>query len=111
MTNAEKYLKDGVDIYELSREIATEYARESSLDWYKHIEETVVRFFENQVKPTLTEDEKVILTHINTNFYSQIGRYENGEIIFRNINDSYIVTSPYFDFENMFQFIQPRRRI
>ena len=108
MTNADKYLKDGVDVEELEKEFGDWYAQERRCNSPQGY---LMQFLKERAKPILTEDEKVILSYINTDIYAKIGRYENGEIIFRNIHDSYIVLTPYFKLENMFQFIQPRRRI
>lgn len=61
MTNAEKYLKDGVK-EQLIKELSI-YGGE--LD----------EFFEEQVKPKLTEDERVILRNIKNDDYGKyIGR-------------------------------------
>jgi len=106
MTNADKYLKEGVDLVELARNLYHYFEEEG-----QNYPCDIVNFFDKSLKSTLTEDEKVILNKVNTDIYAKIGRYKNGEIIFRNIHDSYIVLTPYFKFENMFQFIQPRRRI
>ena len=105
MTNAEKYLKDGIDLGELASEL-TEFINESE----NLLEDDIVYFFRGRTKPTLTEDERVILRNIRE--YNKIGRDET--------NDLYIV----FDFKgeyrkkyylNMFRhlflFIKERRRI
>ena len=107
MTNADKYLKENVDIHTLSKEIIS-FMNGAVEDKYIGMIED---FFNCPVKPILTEDEKVILKYVNQERYAQIGRTKNGEIIFKNVNDSYCVLTPYFNFENIFQFIQPRRRI
>ena len=56
---AEKYLKDGVDLEELNKEF---------VQFHKHsiflVEDTFKSFFRQEVKPTLTEDEKVILRKV-----------------------------------------------
>lgn len=59
MTNAEKYLKDGVDIGQLAREI-------TELSWSNDdcLEDNITLYFRRQVKLTLTEDERVILRNI-----------------------------------------------
>ena len=116
MTNGDKYLKDGVDVEEIVSAYRSWYIEDKMmLELERKIlvekENELRKFLNKEVKPMLTEDEKVILSHINTDIYAKIGRYKNGEIIFRNVNDSYIVLTPYFKFENMFQFIKPRRRI
>ena len=110
MTNREKYLKDGISVEEFVSEFE-EYYDTKAENYIGTKIDFLKAFLLESVKPTLTEDEKVILSYINTDIYAKIGRYKNGEIIFRNVHDSYIVLTPYFKLENMFQFIQPRRRI
>lgn len=60
MTNAEKYLKDGVDIEKLADEIlkfnAETFERERTC-----FNDNLEKFFKQQAQPTLTEDERVIL--------------------------------------------------
>lgn len=109
MTNAEKYLKDGVDVEEFNRELFKSCVTGDLFNFINS--NAVTAWLYSEVKPILLEDEKVILKYINQERYAQIGRTKNGEIIFRNVNDSYCVLTPYFNFENIFQFIQPRRRI
>jgi len=116
MNKADIYLKDGVEYKEVSEEIANFVAKRTvpTSEYASKFNDLVLAidiFFEKQAKPSLTEDEKVILRYVNTNLYTKIGKHTSGEIIFRNIYDSYSVITPYFNFENMFQFIQPRRRI
>jgi hypothetical protein len=107
MTNAQKYLKDGVDI----REFVNEYA-----DYY--VEETVKgpvvirvnlkKFLEEQVQPTLTEDERVILRNIKN--YNFIARDRGNDLYVSNktgIHSEYIGGL----FGSLFQFIKERRRI
>jgi hypothetical protein len=73
MTNAEKYLKDGVRIYDF----LVNYAK-----WYvdKHHRLVVTTpledFLRDECKPTLSEDEKVILSNL-CNCIIKIGRYDN----------------------------------
>lgn len=111
MTNAEKYLRDGVDVEELCLKIATEYAKGSAIDWYKHIEEAVNRFFTHQVKPTLSEDEKVILRNIDKN-YKYIERSSDGLLrVVDTDTDDYIDFRCGLPYSNLFQFIKERRRI
>ena len=102
MTNAEKYLKDGVD-----RQFLTDFSR-----WYyaitrdiKNVDTILAQFLSEQVQPILTEDERVILRNAKKD-YAKIVRDETGAIYFRcdNIGTRGI-------FSDLFQFIKERRRI
>ena len=68
MTNAEKYLKDGIS----AEEFIEAYLNFSfSRVWGKDensFENITKKFFEQEVKPQLTEDERVILRNISYTF-------------------------------------------
>ena len=93
MTNEEKYLKDEVDVEELANKFV-----EYFLGCGEILEESFISFFKQEAKPTLTEDEKVILR--NTNI--------EGNIQIENEDGSFACLCT---FNHLFQFIQPRRRI
>ena len=96
MTNADKYLKDGVDKVRLYAELTSLQPNYCYNDFEK--------FFNKETKPTPTEDEKVILKKA----------LESGaDAIIRNDFGIYFHTKPGTTgiFSNLFQFIQPRRRI
>ena len=106
MTNGEKYLKDEVEAKEI---------------WHKYQEFlmnndktenacTFVEFMEEQSKPTLTEDERVILRNIDKT-YTHISR-TYGDIwvgIGEETADSECKRVCVFN--HLFQFIKERRRI
>ena len=97
MTNAEKYLKDGVIYHNLSCEIALYISNSLKSGLVQNIDD----FFKQQVKPTITDDERVILRNIPKE-YQTIGRNSVGEISARNDNDW-----KYADvFNHLFQFIK-----
>lgn len=108
MTNGEKYLKDGVDI----REFVNKYA-----DYY--VDETVKRpvvirdnlrkFLEEQAQPTLTEDERVILRNIDTNYYPTIKKM--GRTLYLVDKEDMHQEIEYVFKDHLFQFIKERRRI
>ena len=112
-TNADKYLKDGVDLKEIANGI-----NEAYLDSYdeEDLVDCVFRWFSQEVKPSLTKDEKVILRNI-VKKYELIGRDERLELgkynlYIENINYENEQEWANFDcFNDLFQFIQPRRRI
>ncbi len=107
MTKAEKFLKDGVSIEEL---IAT-MENELLLSYVD-----VAQFWKKAIKPTLTEDERVILRNTTANNCNAKNHYitrtkgsgrvrikfkENGEEGYFN----------FAGFDHLFQFIKERRRI
>ena len=107
MTNAEKYLKDGVDINEIATGIDTIFMNEVDV---ANVEIATKEFFSRETKPTLTDDERVILRNI-----------KDAELIGRtpNLGQLYVMTTKgetyevYFNkmFGHLFQFIKERRRI
>ena len=117
MTNAEKYLKDGVSVEELARKI-DQYCYDNETpdeDTGLSTEELVAMFFEEEIKPTLTEDERVILRNIPTKYWQKIcrdnygvleirGEYEEIDLHTDNISD-------FDEYNHLFQFIKERRRI
>ena len=105
-TLADLYLKDGVDVGELARNLYHYFEEEG-----QNYPCDIVNFFDKPIKPILSEDEKVILRNIDKNFIV-IGRDDRGNL-YTNTNakrtdDIYYEISI---FEHLFQFIQPRRRI
>ena len=67
-------------------------------------------FFKEQVQPTLTEDERVILRNIDKDYITKIGKDEIGNIYFYWVNCKQKVPQPWLK-NNLFQFIKERRRI
>ena len=104
MTNAEKYLKDGVSPKAMWYEFK---------NWYNDTQctcaygEAIEIFMKDMAKPTLTEDEKVILKNIDKEM-TMIRRCINGDLDVFN-NDEHFLYLHIFN--HLFQFIQPRRRI
>ena len=110
MTNAEKFLKDGVSgikpLLDKCREIgAIDSGREYRID----------QMLREQAKPTLTEDERVILRNIPTKYWQKIrrdnygvleinGEYEELDLHTDNVSD-------FDEYNHLFQFIKERRRI
>ena len=109
MTHGDIYLKDGVDRVTFMQAFRS---------WYFNIERmaepvdmTIEDFLRAKVKPTLTEDEKVILRNIDKE-YSAIGRRDGTpsiELYIKNENDDFKHCWCFYN--DLFQFIQPRRRI
>jgi len=101
MTNAEKYLKEGVDIKQFLKEVQDLFGKEVPL-----VDETINDWLHDTCKPTLTEDERVILRNINKK-YRFISREE--ENLF--VEDNQIDIECISPFNHLFQFIKERRRI
>ncbi len=108
MTNAEKYLKDGVDV--------EEFVKELHCFWWLNeydICEGIRKFLSTEAKkkkPTLTEDERVILEFIKN--FDYIGRDKKG--LYYKLQDEDIKekTAVIYNLTtNLFQFIKERRRI
>ncbi len=93
MTNAEKYLKDGVDVDKFVKEYRT--SRIGLLNVWLN----------EPSKITLTEDEKVILKNIDNIAFKTIGRNKSGGLYVR----FYFLDEPYkasIFKDNVFQFIK-----
>lgn len=113
MTNKDKYLKDGVDVEKFITELELEIDRKQGnvITDYK-LDVALHEFFESEVKPTLSEDEKVILKNIEFKDYMVIGRKESGDLYVNDKgNDSFNGTWFIMFKKHLFQFIKPRRRI
>ena len=116
MTNAEKYLKDGVDLADLLEKL------DEDLNWFRYEEALkgasldFIKFFNaEERKPTLTEDERVILRNIDIDNYKGIGRKNDTLYLvsatpnyFGGENDKEVF---WYCFHELFQFIKERRRI
>ena len=101
MTNAEKYLKDGVSIEEFARIILEETT-------FDPRQEDIIAFLNKPYKLTLTEDERVILRNIKD--FIVIGRREDGRLYCDCETGKGL--GYFFDFySHLFQFIKERRRI
>lgn len=113
MTNAEKYLKEGVN--------EEEFVNELHYFWWANeydVCDGIRKFLHGQAKkkkPTLTEDERVILRNLQNVRY--IGRTEGTGYLYATFNtiDNYSNRSDITDidlyFSKMFPFIKERRRI
>ena len=118
MTNAEKYLKDGASANQFLQELSDYFEKITAIEPNMIDEpyEIIRRFLEKNTKPTLTEDERVILRNVKWKGYSatHIGRESENKgsyIYIRFENDIEMVY--FFDnfFGHLFQFIKERRRI
>lgn len=109
MTNGDKYLKDGVDVEEFVNAIP----RGKVTTWINGFGTCIVAdklkdWLNSSVKPTLTEDEKVILRATS---------FGNQEIILRDFcgnlwtRDTDEEDNDFCQFNYIFQFIKSRRRI
>jgi hypothetical protein len=103
MTNAEKFLKDGVDVKQFAEMIDTAYVK---ADKYADVCESTINWLKQPAKPTLTEDEKAILRNIDTKMWNTILR-ENGEITFAyKLSKGYRSLGRCEWFSHLFQFIK-----
>lgn len=106
-TNAEKYLKDGIDISELASELTIETY---NAPVESNLEDIIVSFFNKQLTPTLTDDERVILRNIPKD-YKTIGKCVNGVLYVTTDRKIYLDKAFGGFFNHLFQFIQERRGI
>ena len=111
MTNAEKFLKDDVSVLEFRNKL-TEFFWDN-LGLYEGNEEQIYTIIGNFLdiieQPTLTEDERVILNHINIYEFDKIGRAKNGDLYLHYREDK--DTEDFWWCNHLFQFIKERRRI
>lgn len=110
MTNGDKYLKDGVSEYDFLNFVFNE----GNISWdaegdYCYIKKLdLLHLLQQPLKPTLTEDEKVILKRINKDFLT-IRRGANSKVLQLWGSDTGYVGIDIFD-KGLFSWIQPRRR-
>lgn len=107
MTNAEKYLKEGETgnfvqafscwYYGITREL-------------ENADKMLVQFLKAEAKPTLTEDERVILKNVGTD-YQRIERDDECLWVRGVDKDGFMATCYFKCFDHLFQFIKERRRI
>ena len=108
MTNAEKYLKDNVSVEEFAEKLTKKISRWDELSYYSEgIEKDIIEYLNEEAKPTLTEDERVILRNIDKKF-TVIGKDES-VLYFGKEKGS--VDNFIFVYNHLFQFIKERRRI
>lgn len=110
MTNAEKFLKDGVDIENFTNSLCGFVE-----NW--ELRNGIKNFLKKEAKPTLTEDERVILRNLRYEKgayeYTKIGRTDldsegNCDLILIDSDDESVWWGEY---GHLFQFIKERRRI
>ena len=99
MTNADKYLKNGVTVEQMRQ------------DYNKTGQElrSVFEWLYAPIKTTLSEDEKVILRNIQFQPVA-IGRDEDNDLELKYFEKG-IRYDCFPEYNHLFQFIQPRRRI
>ena len=113
MTNKDYFLKEGVSVEELAEEIAK--AIEDRMLMYSSDKNTrisrdsvaIYEFFIDTAKPTLTEDERVILRNIDIKAFEKIGRDKTGHLYLWWEDNRYLFRG----YNHLFQFIKERRRV
>ena len=110
MTNAERFIGDE-DLIDTFIEEFVDYAETKDIDFkYHYLKETLTRFFKASVKPTLTEDERVILRNVGKD-YQRIER-DDECLWVRGVDaDGFMATCYFKCYDHLFQFIKERRRI
>lgn len=103
MTNAERFIGDE-DLIDTFIDEFNEFACKQDWDLEYHcLKERLVEFFKQEVKPTLTEDERAILRHLKGFYY--IYRANTGELEATNKEHTWCGYELYFD-DDVFQFIK-----
>lgn len=107
MTNAKKYLKDGVSARKLWKKFQAYYFKNKSEE--SDVEKAFRNFFKQEAKPTLTEDERVILSNIMTDNYKYMHRDGNGclwvtEDTWLEPKKDPMLNIPYRESDNIFWF-------
>ena len=109
MTNAEKYLKDHVIYMEFANDLAEYIINSGRIITDKHdIKIETLNFLSEEVKPTLTDDERVILKNMIPQVKT-IGRDTDGELIIKICSDTIAEDFCYsgaFIYDHLFQFIK-----
>lgn len=75
MTNAKKYLKDDINLEEFAKSIIGSFFGEDSFSANDYIR--IKNWSEENIKPTLSEDERVILKNIDLQNFRAIGRKDD----------------------------------
>ena len=110
MTNAEKWLKEGVDAIDFVEEFNDFCAMQTN---NQASSVRLAQFLSRAIKPTLTEDERAILRNIDTMIFKKIGRDSNEDIylLYSVDRGEPPETEAFWYFNHLFQFIKERRRI
>lgn len=117
ITHADKYLKDGVDVEEFISDIEynigiaatiSDITKPTGIFLYT---DDLKKFLNEQIKPPLVNDEKVILRNIDERF-----KYISRDVVSIDlyISSEENCTGCYtacVEFDHLFDFIRPRRRI
>ena len=108
MTNKDKFLKDGVSVEEFIEDMfSSHYAEEVDRVLYLN-RGSIDYWLKTTSKPTLTEDEIVILKNLQPEI-TLIGRNGANELFIAIDSTNEFVD--FFCYDHLFQFIKERRRI
>lgn len=111
MTNAEKYLKDGVSADKFIEDMFSSHYTEE-IDRVLYLNRGSIDYWlKTTIKPTLTEDERVILRNLRDK-YKYIGREGMLYIAEQERNSNFVSQVVIDEYKfGLFQFIKERRRI
>ena len=103
MTNAEKFLK-----YEVDKKKFVEEIIKINNDWRMRditLENVIIEWLQKPIKPTLSEDERVILRNIKP--YTHIRRTDDGELrIYCYTTETSTSGHSMSEYNHLFQFIK-----
>lgn len=108
MTNADKFLREGVVAEELWKKFQEYYYKNKSKE--NDVGKAFINFFKQQATPTLTEAERVILENVGKD-YQRIERDDECLWVRGVDTDGFMATCYFKCYDHLFQFIKERRRI
>ena len=105
-TISDKYLKENVSIDEFTFKFDEWHIKNSDIKGYG---EALFRFLQESAKPTLTEDERVILRNLKKDYITlKRGKWGN-LFIAKEPDENGVRETNYLEFkDNLFQFIKER---
>ena len=121
MTNAEKYLKDNVSVEEFLDKMVKSSSgfenEEIDVNEFGYCIDTedIKTFLNKEAKPTLTEEERVILKVLQEFHFNYVLGRKNTTLYgydkFEEDGERHITNIPSLRMQQLFQFIKERRRI
>ena len=106
MTNKDKFLRESVSVKEFAEELALSIILSIPIKdkTVGTISDKVISFLNKPIIPTLTEDERVILRNINTNYYPTIKK--TGRTLYIVSKEDTYKEIEYMFKDHLFQFIK-----
>ena len=113
MTNADKYLKNETDIFDIAKGITERICSWDDFEYSKDLVFKEVKVFFTDTfkdeKPTLTQDERIILENLNTEEWKAIYRTIHGDLELHTRvcdADETCGWTAFYEFNHLFKFIE-----